>query len=43
MIAVGNDKIWASFAPLVGLDATDARFGTNAVRLRQYRPSCSRS
>jgi formyl-CoA transferase len=33
VIAVGNEGIWQRFAPLVGLDAADARFGTNAVRL----------
>lgn len=33
VIAVGNEGIWRRFAPLVGLEATDARFGTNAVRL----------
>jgi formyl-CoA transferase len=33
VIAVGNEDIWRRFAPLVGLDAADARFGTNAARL----------
>jgi len=33
VIAVGNDDIWRRFAPLVGLDAADSRFSTNAARL----------
>ena len=34
VIAVGNDAIWGRFAPLVGLEATDARFATNEDRIR---------
>lgn len=34
VIAVGNDVIWARFAPLVGVDASDARFLTNSLRIR---------
>ncbi|HEX4804539.1 MAG TPA: CoA transferase [Conexibacter sp.] len=33
VIAVGNDAIWARFAPLVGLDAADARYATNGERV----------
>jgi crotonobetainyl-CoA:carnitine CoA-transferase CaiB-like acyl-CoA transferase len=33
VIAVGNEDIWRRFAPLVGLDAADDRFATNAARL----------
>jgi formyl-CoA transferase len=34
VIAIGNEEIWRRFAPLVGLDAADDRFATNALRLR---------
>lgn len=33
VIAVGNDGIWARFAPLIDLDPMDSRFRTNALRL----------
>ena len=33
VIAVGNDAIWARFAPLLGMDANDPRFVTNAQRI----------
>jgi crotonobetainyl-CoA:carnitine CoA-transferase CaiB-like acyl-CoA transferase len=33
VIAVGNEDIWRRFAPLAGLDPTDSRFATNALRL----------
>jgi formyl-CoA transferase len=33
VLAVGNEDIWARFAPLAGLDPADARFATNALRL----------
>ena len=33
VIAVGNDAIWVRFAPLVGIDAYDERFSTNALRI----------
>lgn len=33
VIAVGNDAIWHRFAPLLGIDPTDARFATNALRI----------
>jgi len=33
-IAVGSVGLWARFAPLVGLDATDPDFATNADRVR---------
>ncbi len=32
-IAVGNDAIWTRFAPLVGIDPSDARFLSNADRV----------
>jgi formyl-CoA transferase len=31
-LAVGNDALWARFAPLAGLNPADARFATNADR-----------
>ncbi len=31
-IAVGSEKLWQSFAPLVGLDPHDARFCSNELR-----------
>ncbi|MGH9106680.1 MAG: CoA transferase, partial [Acidimicrobiales bacterium] len=31
-VAVGNDALWRSFAPLVGLDPDDSRFADNARR-----------
>lgn len=31
-IAVGNDQIWARFAPLVGIDPADTSFSTNRDR-----------
>ena len=34
VIAVGNEDIWARFAPLVGVDPADPRFAANALRLR---------
>jgi crotonobetainyl-CoA:carnitine CoA-transferase CaiB-like acyl-CoA transferase len=34
VIAVGNDAIWMRFAPLLGIDPTDERFATNAVRVQ---------
>jgi crotonobetainyl-CoA:carnitine CoA-transferase CaiB-like acyl-CoA transferase len=34
VIAVGNDAIWARFAPLVGIDASTAKFATNDERIR---------
>jgi len=34
VIAVGNDAIWARFAPLLSIDADDVRFATNDRRLR---------
>lgn len=33
VIAVGNDDLWRRFAEVVGLDADDPRFATNADRL----------
>jgi crotonobetainyl-CoA:carnitine CoA-transferase CaiB-like acyl-CoA transferase len=33
VIAVGNDNIWARFAPLLGLSGADPRFSTNAQRI----------
>jgi len=33
VIAVGNDNIWGRFAPLLGIDAADPRFVTNAQRI----------
>ena len=33
VIAVGNDAIWRRFAPLIGIDALDERFATNALRI----------
>ncbi len=33
VIAVGNDAIWARFAPLVDIDPHDSRFSTNAQRV----------
>ena len=33
VIAVGNEAIWARFAPLVGANPADPRFATNADRL----------
>ena len=33
VLAIGNDAIWSRFAPLVGVDADDPRFATNADRL----------
>jgi len=32
-IAVGNDALWAKFAPLLGIDPADPRFVTNADRV----------
>ena len=34
IIAVGNDSIWERFAPLVGIDAQEARFARNRDRVR---------
>ena len=34
VIAVGNDAIWARFAPLVGIDASTAKFATNDERIK---------
>lgn len=33
VIAVGNDDIWRRFAPLVGIQAEEERFASNAARL----------
>ena len=33
VIAVGNDAIWARFAPLVNIDPATERFATNALRI----------
>jgi len=33
VIAVGNDNIWARFAPLLGIEANDPRFAVNASRI----------
>jgi crotonobetainyl-CoA:carnitine CoA-transferase CaiB-like acyl-CoA transferase len=35
-VAVGNDAIWARFAALLGLGATDERFATNGARVANY-------
>jgi crotonobetainyl-CoA:carnitine CoA-transferase CaiB-like acyl-CoA transferase len=35
-VGVGNDTLWARFAPLVGLDPEDERFRTNEDRVRRY-------
>ncbi|WP_439679441.1 CaiB/BaiF CoA transferase family protein [Embleya sp. MST-111070] len=32
-VAVGSDKLWAKFAPMVGLAVDDARFAVNADRV----------
>ena len=32
-VAVGSEGLWRAFAPLVGLDPTDARFARNALRV----------
>ena len=37
-IAVGNDAIWARFAPLIDADADDPRFATNGKRVENYAP-----
>src|SRR4051794_4109949 len=37
-IAVGNDAIWARFAPLIDADADDPRFATNGKRVENYEP-----
>jgi crotonobetainyl-CoA:carnitine CoA-transferase CaiB-like acyl-CoA transferase len=34
-IGVGSEGLWRRFAPLVGLDANDPRFATNADRVRR--------
>lgn len=36
VIAVGNEDIWRRFAPLVGVEASDARFSTNALRFDHF-------
>ena len=38
VLAVGNDELWRTFCRVAGLDAlaTDARFATNRVRVRNY-------
>jgi formyl-CoA transferase len=37
VIAVGNDAIWARFAPLMNIDPSDSRFNVNAQRLKNAR------
>jgi crotonobetainyl-CoA:carnitine CoA-transferase CaiB-like acyl-CoA transferase len=32
-VACGSEALWRSFAPIVGLDADDARFATNSARV----------
>ncbi|MGZ0148064.1 CaiB/BaiF CoA transferase family protein [Kribbella sp. WER1] len=32
-VAVGSENLWRLFAPIVGLDADDERFGTNPARV----------
>jgi crotonobetainyl-CoA:carnitine CoA-transferase CaiB-like acyl-CoA transferase len=34
-VACGSEGLWRAFAPLVGLDATDARFASNTLRVRR--------
>lgn len=34
VIAVGNDQIWARFAPLVGVDPQDPQYATNRARVQ---------
>jgi crotonobetainyl-CoA:carnitine CoA-transferase CaiB-like acyl-CoA transferase len=34
-VACGSEGLWRAFAPLVGLDAADARFASNTLRVRR--------
>jgi crotonobetainyl-CoA:carnitine CoA-transferase CaiB-like acyl-CoA transferase len=37
VIAVGNDAIWARFAPILGIDPNVARFATNDMRIENSK------